>query len=414
MLSDIKRPVGASVVKSIWQSILAGGTTPPVILPVIEYLVVVGSSTTQETFGLNTVLGRQEHNARASFTAAGIDVPIINKAVGGATIAALDNNINTYLTELGNPSKVCGVLINIGSNDIGATSYAAMSQPTKDAMVVGLNSIIDKIVAAGHIPILGTVNSREGYAEMYEVWATEMYRPLVQARTPDWFANPLADFDYCRLYLTNKDVPDWWQPDGVHPEGATIPMQQYTAAQLLANADVPEVGTTERYIFCFPPSTRNVGGINCINAAASGTSSTLFNSNGVSAPGKAFSWTGATGSSGSVRGNAGNFDVGLENNTIQTSLVFRSGGTFTMTFNCGIGYAGRTGTIKFTMNSSATPRITRYTLPDATSVVINGSSGIQIASLPFTMDGAGTLTFSCTPEAPSTFASISGVEFEFD
>lgn len=387
----------------------------PVVLPTIEYLVLIGSSVTVESFSLNDDLGRQEQNARQAMTAAGIDVPIINKAVSGNTIGTTKANIATYISQLGNPSKICGFVINIGTNDIGQTSYEAMAGATKTSMENNLRDIITAIINAGHIPILGTSNSREGFELLYEGWADNFYRPLCEELTPDWYVAPLAVFDYCRLYLDNKDVADWWQIDGVHPLQATISTQQYTANKLAEFANAPAVGTKQRVIIHFPIGAKYIGGLNSLIASgATGSYSTIVDFKGHVIPDATFSWTGATGGTGGARGNAGVWDVGVTHHDVQSSSVYRSAGTITFTASFGVAYANRTGTAHFTANSSTAGRFTRITMPSAATGVLSASVGIPVISLPFVLNASGVTTFTAAPEAPSTFANVNGVEFEFD
>lgn len=415
-MSDLTLPLTRPLLSPLVVALARSRGRLGVPKPEIDYLVVVGSSTTSETFGVNTVLGRQEQAARLAMTTAGYDVPIINRAVGGSTIANLDANINTYLTQLGGPTKKVAVLVNIGSNDIGATSYAAMSQATKDAMLVGLNSILSKITAFGFTPILATVHSRKAYEAMYEVWAESMYRPLVDSRTPYWKAGALAVFDYCRLYLENKDVPNWWQahPDNVHPWMATAPMQQYTAQKLGSKAKLPTASAVQRALIYFPSTFTYPGGLNAISPGATGTTSTIYDANGAIITGASFSWSGATGTSGSVRANPGVFDVSLAHSSVQSAMLYSSGTTITFTAAFGEAFANRTGVLRVTGSSSAAGRLTKITA-GANFAVLNASGpGVQIIELPFTMDAAGTMVFTAAPQAPSTFANVSGAELEFD
>lgn len=384
--------------------------------PQFDYLVLLGSSTTYQAFTLNPVLGRQEQSSRLSMTGAGYDVPIINKAVEGSTIANLDTNVNTYLTELGpisaaDKSRVA-VVVNIGSNDITVTPYGSMAQPTKDAMLAGLNSIIGKIEAFGFTPILATVHSRKSYEAMYEEWADLMYRPLVDSRTPFWKAGALAVFDYCRLYLENKNVVNWWNADNVHPWMATVPMQQYTAQKLGSKSQLPTVSEVKRSLFYFPSSTQYMGGFNAINAAATGSSSTVYDSNGAMISGASFSWSGATGSSGSVRPNPGVFGITLAHAAVQSCTLY---GTATTTFTAAFGaaFANRTGVLRVTGSSSTAGRLTNIVVGGSNAVLNASGPGVQIIELPFTMDASGTLVFTAAPQSPSTFANVSGVELVF-
>lgn len=408
LFSPLFSPITRGIVGS-----RGGGSVP---LPEFDYLVVLGSSTTYRTFSYNPILGQQEQPARYAMVAAGYDVPIISKAIEGATVSALDTNINTYLTELGpissaDPSRVA-VVVNIGSNDIGVTSYASMAQATKDAMLVGLNSIVDKITAFGFTPILATVHSRKTFEAMYEGWADGMYRPLVDTRTPVWYASPLAVFDYCRLYLENKDVVNWWDPDNVHPWMATVPMQEYTAVQLGSKSILPAASAVQRAIIFFPNTGRYAGGLNMITAAATGTSSAIHDANGALISGASFSWTGATGASGGVRPNLGAWDVDLSHNLIQGCTLYGTG-TITFTAAFGAAFANRTGVLRVTGSSSSGGRLTNIVVGGSNAVLNASGPGVQIVELPFTMDAAGTLVFTAAPQAPSTFANVSGVELVF-
>lgn len=419
-MSDLTLPLTRPLLSPLVVALTRGRGRLGVSKPEIDYLVVLGSSTTHQTFVFNPILGRQEQAARLAMTQAGYDVPIISKAVEGSTIANLDTNINTYLTSLGpisaaDKSRVA-VVVNIGSNDIGAVSYAAMAQSTKDAMLVGINSIVSKITAFGFTPILATVHSRKAYEAMYEVWAESMYRPLVDSRTPFWKAGALAVFDYCRLYLENKDVPNWWQahPDNVHPWMATAPMQQYTAQKLGSKAKLPAASAVQRALIYFPSTFTYPGGLNAISPGATGTTSTIYDANGAIITGASFSWSGATGTSGSVRANPGVFDVSLAHSSVQSAMLYSSGTTITFTAAFGEAFANRTGVLRVTGSSSTAGRLTKITA-GANFAVLNASGpGVQIIELPFTMDAAGTMVFTAAPQAPSTFANVSGAELEFD
>jgi hypothetical protein len=392
-----------------------GGTPiPPEPLPAIDYLLIVGSSTMVETFSLNTVRGRQEQVARTAQASAGIDIPIINRAVGGQTIGQLDSAIAGYLTDMGAPAKTVGVLISIGSNNIGQTAYGSMLEATRDAMESGLNSIITKVVNAGFVPILTTIQSRPTFEDMYEEWADLMYRPLCGERSPDWYVGPLAVMDFCRLYRDNKDVVDWWQEDDVHPDEATPATQIYVADQLATYATIKPMPAPDRYLFSWRTATAYyLGGVNTVVGAASGTFSEVYNDKGQLDAAASLSWSDATGNSGGARGNAGVWDIDLTNHRIQSANLYRSGGTINFTANFGAGRASATGIAKFAANSSTASRVTRFTIGAETGTV-NASTGIDILELPFTLDGAGSITFTAAPEAPATFANTSGVEFVFD
>lgn len=389
-----------------------------VALPQIDYILWLGSSTPAETSLNNTVLGRQEQALRAKFCAAGIDVPVISKAVGGQTIGTLLTALSGYLTGMGNVvanGKKVGVLVNIGSNNIGLTDYDDMVVGTRDAMLANLNTIIDDITAAGMIPILATVHSRSGGAAIYEEWAAKMYRPLISSRCPDWYDDNTAAFDYCRLYTTNDGIANWYQVDGLHPNVATGYYQEYSATQLKSHASCKAAPTKERYIFAWPTSAEYIGGVNQIVGAATGSfaAGTVRDTKAVINANASLSWSGATGSSGGARGNSGIWDIALTNHRIQMASLYKSAGTITFTASFGAGYASRTGKLRATGNSSTASRQTKITV-GAQNVIMNVSTGINVYELPFTLDASGNMTITAAPEAPSTFANVSGLEIEFD
>lgn len=391
-------------------------------LPVIDYILWLGSSTPAETSLLNTVLGRQEQALRAKFCAAGIDVPVISKAVGGQTVGTLLSALSGYLTGMGNVvanGKKVGVLVNVGSNNIELTDYDAMLVATRDEMLANLNSILDQIEAAGMVPILATVHSREGGAAIYEEWADMMYRPLIADRCPDWFDADLdlAVFDYCRLYTENDAIADWYQEEvnGLHPNVATGYYQEYSATQLAAKARCMAAPADESYIFAWPTAAEYIGGVNQIVGAATGTftAGTVRDTKAVVNANASLSWSGATGSSGGARGNSGIWDIDLTNHRLQSASLYKSAGTITFIAGYGVGYAGRTGTLRVTGNSSTANRFTQITV-GAESDVISASVGISIVELPFTLDGSGNVTVTAAPYAPSTFANVSALKFIFD
>lgn len=386
-------------------------------LPQIDYLLWLGSSTPAETSLNNTVLGRQEQALRAAMCTAGIDVPVISRAVGGRTIGTALAALAADLAYMGNAvanGKKVGVLMNVGSNNIELTDYDDMDPATRDTMLANLNSIIDQIEAAGMIPMIATVHSRSGAGAIYEEWAAKMWRPLIQSRCSKWFKDGLAAFDYCRLYTTSDGIANWYQPDGLHPNVATGYYQNYSATQLKAFAKCKAAPAKERYIFAWPTSAEYWGGINQIVGAATGTFSAgnVRDTKGNSNASASLSWSGATGSSGGARGNSGIWDIDLTNHRIQSASLYKSGASITFTAGFGAGRAGATGTLRVTGNSSTAARQTKITV-GAQSVVMNVSTGINVYELPFTLDGSGNLTITAAPEAPSTFANVSALEFEF-
>lgn len=388
-----------------------------VALPQLDYLLWLGSSTPYETSQVNTVLGRQEQRLRAAFCTAGIDVPVVSRAVGGQTIGSLLTALSGYLTGMGNAvanGKKVGVLVNIGANDIAITDYDDMAPATRAAMLANLNSIIDQILAAGMEPIIATSNSRNGYTALYEEWADKLYRPLIASRCPQWFKGGLAVFDYCRLYTDNAAVPNWWQGDNVHPQAATAPYQAYSANALKGNAKCKAAPTKERYIFAWTASTEYFGGFNMATGAASGSfaAGSVVDTKGVLNAAASLSWSNASGASSGARGNSGVWDVSLANHRIQSASLSSNNLTIAITAGFGAGKASASGTLRVTGNSNQAGRQIKVTV-GAQNVVLPVSTGIPIAELPFTLDASGNLTITVAPQSPSTFANVSGLEFEF-
>lgn len=416
-MSGLSSPLTAGLVEPV-ESFLLGPSSAAKSKPMVDYLLWLGSSTPAETSINNTVLGRQEHALRAALCSVGIDVPVISRAVGGRTIGTQLSAMAADLAFMGSAvanGKKVGVLLNVGSNNIGLTDIDAMGASERNTMLANLNSILDQIEAAGMIPLLATVHSRSGAAAIYEEWADRMWRPLIQERCPQWFKAGLAVFDYCRLYTTSDSIANWYQGDGLHPNVATGYYQAYTAAQLKANAKCKPLATRERYLFAWPTAAEYIGGVNQLVGAASGTfvAGSVRDIRAGLNPSASLTWSGATGSSGGARGNSGVWDIELTHHRLQSASLYKSGAAITLTASFGAGYAGRTGKLRATGNSSTANRFTQVSV-GGQNAVINASTGISVVELPFTLNSSGQLTITAAPYAPSTFANISGLEFDFD
>lgn len=414
LIAPLLRPL----LQPLAAGILASRQSVSAPLPQIDYILWLGSSTPYEASLLNNVLGRQEQALRAAMCTAGIDVPIVSRAVGGQTISgcltALAGNIAYMGNAVANGKKV-GVLVNIGANDIGITDYDAMAPATRDAMLTNLSTIIDQILAAGMVPIVATSHSRNGYTALYEEWADKFYRPLIAARCPQWFKGGLAVFDYCRLYTDNASVPNWWQADNVHSQAATAPYQAYSASGFKNNAKCKASPNKERYIFAWSTSTEYFGGFNMRQGAATGSfaAGSVVDTKGVANAAVSLSWSNASGASGGARGNSGAWDVDLTNHRIQSANL--SANNLTISVNAGFGAAraAASGTLRVTGNSSVAGRQIKITV-GAQSVILPVSTGIPLAELPFTLDASGNLAITIAPQSPSTYANVSGLEFEFN
>lgn len=402
----------------ILASAYSGGASSAQSKIAVDYVVLLGSSTTDQSFGpaAHPIYGDYMwHLARAAVVGEGIDLPVISKAVSGSTIANLDTNVNTYITELAIPAgKVVAFIINIGSNDIGITTFAGMAQATKDAMTAGLTSIVGKITAAGHIPIIATVNGRLSYEAMYDGWAAGMFEPLCLSLTPDWYSSGSAVFDYCQLYVDNLGVADWFNPDAVHPKLATYALHSYTAQKMDAFMSAPAASGNERVLLSFWLGTERVhGGVNSMVATTSGTLSAVYNSSGQLKSGATISYSGASGGGQTIRAGVGNYDVSVNHWSLHRNYLYTSSGNHTITFAMGAAYAGRTGSARCTFNTSNAGRVSRFTIGASYADVTGNTAGVQYGTVPFTADGSGNIVITVSP-ASGTYASTSGVELEFD
>jgi lysophospholipase L1-like esterase len=412
------KPVLTSVLSPVILGITQLRRKPVVPLDSFDYILLVGSSSTYETFSISPIDGRQENKTRARLIAGGIDVPMLSRAVGGATVTDLDANINTYMTEMKLTDKTLGVIINIGSNDINAQLFDSVPLATRDAMEAGIRSIAAKIIAAGHTPILATVHTRSGFGAVYEEWADRMYRPLIREISPNYIIGELATFDYSKFYIENELIPNWWR-DGVHPGlPALTPIKDYTIT-----------GMKSRFIYSAPVQEEAVivsitspslsgnrcQGINDVIGAATGSITGLYTTHGALLAGAVFSWSGANGGFSSSKVTPGRWNAALEATEVQRSGIFTStGGTATITANFGAGFASRAGTITFTASNVTASRSSRYTVTGGGFVDFDaGAAGVQVASLPFTLNASGVMTFTYT--SLTAFSGyLSGVKFTFN
>lgn len=417
-MSGLSIPLWGELVQPLSGGLLDDIKSAAKPLPVIDYLVMVGSSSTYHTYETHPILGNQLNPSRAAFCAEGIDVPIIPAGGSGATIADTKANIATIITNLGPipTGKKVGILVHIGSNDIGAETYETATQAKRDQMRDDLIAILATIRNAGHEPILTTSTARNGDQDKFESWMNGLYHPLAVQETPRWARGGKCVFDYTQLYRDNLSTPNWYNPDNTHPWMATPAMQTYTAQKLKQYAKVPALGSKERFLFVATDFT--AGGLN--SAIRNGTLSSVVNWRGQSVAGvsltTAATFGGTLGLGTWVRGNAGTYDVGLlhysahaANFAVSTPSASRQ----QWTANFGAAYAGRTGTLRATLNSNATPRRTRITLPDASFVDVQGETGIEVKEIPFTLNGSGSILVDMY-RVTSGATAISGLEFEFD
>jgi hypothetical protein len=411
------------------------------------YQSFLSSQVTSSTAPGFTQTGDQVQYARAAMCALGIDVPIICKAVSGSNIAALDSNINTYLADVSGLSNV-GVLIDIGANDISA-AYGSTAQGTKDTMLAGLNSICDKIIAAGHTPIVAATRSTPAQQALWDSWATNFYHPVAVSKSPDFTSGGSSVFDFCALYALHQSdadnlnnsspytsvsvgsdgTPDWWSDDQVHPLLAIPGNQAYVAQQLDTYATCASLAAgPEKFIVAIrnggtlPGNT--VGGINTYSSGANGNiasfNNTNFGRNGVfnhkgelKSVDIAISNVGGVAST--VRAGVGTQDIGITHKWTQQAYLFQSGTTGPQVqFQGGATYADRTGTCRVTFNTSNSPREVAYAVNGGSAQnIVGNTAGVQTVALPFTANASGVVTLTCTNVA-GNFPSFSGVSFEFD
>lgn len=392
---------------------VSGGGAPAVPLPEFDLLLLVGSSTTAQAFNGNDVTGPQYQNSRKAMTDAGIDLPIVNRAVGGSVIADLKATIGGYMAGLGlTNGQRLAVLINIGSNDIGSDAWSIVTEEQKNQVVEDLTDIFNQVIAAGHTPILATPHSRKDLSSLYETWADEIFRPLIKTLQPYWYDEPLAVIDYCRLYTENKDVVDWWHPDNVHPNLAAVPMQVLTATKMAAYSKVKAPPEQLRVIVKFQGATP-LGGVNAFQGAATGHFTEVYDTNGNILAGATFGWTGVTGgANANSRSYPGVYNIGLTNSLCWGYNMYTST-VATFTFSLGPAFANRTGTLRAACSSTTADRVSRITVGSSYVDVAAGSLTQQIGEIAFTLNGSGVLTFTAQKQA-STFANLCAFEFVFD
>lgn len=415
MLRPIMVSALSPVMSGVMQARRIGGAIP-IVKPVIDYLVMVGSSSTARTYTTNPILGDQRQSARAAFCAEGLDVPVISAGVGGSTVADVKAGIAGIISGLGPipTGKKVGFVVHIGSNDIN-TSYLSATQVKRDQVRDDLIAILATIRNAGHEPILTTSTTRNGDQATFDSWMNGLYHPLAVQETPAWTSGGKCVFDYTQLYKDNLATPNWFDPDNTHPWMATPAIQTYTAQILNQYATVPAISARERFLFF--ADTMTIGGVNV--APINNTKSIVVNSRGNVVTGVSLV-TGATdagslGLSTSARGNAGVYDVSLLNDRAQSANLYI--GTpwqahQRWTANFGAAYANRTGILRLTLNSTFTPRSTLITLPNATSVIVQGETGIEFKEIAFTLNGSGSVLLDMWRSVNGTTA-ISGVEFDF-
>jgi hypothetical protein len=419
-----------------------GGVYVPtgIIFQNFDYLAVTGSSTTAYTFASNdapafTGERLQLHAGRAQFCAQGIDLPVlVNAAVSGATIEALDAIMATKLLQMNAAEiiargKKIGFIINIGSNNVQLTTFAAMTQASKDSMAAGLASIVSKILAVGGVPIMGSTNPRQdafGISVManYRVWNDQFFIPIARQLTPDYV--PLVNGVPTPLYdlqtLYEQQVPlhsDWFCGDYVHPGVSAMPsIREYTGKQLRLLASVPKLTRRKSVVVAGGyQSWYNYGGINIITFSTK-TLTTVYDREGNVIPNATFvsTHTGA-GAGATSRGNPGEWTVGWENHNCQSGFVYTVNAPHTCTLTLGTPYANKTGTLIITYNTTNN-RESKFT-SNGVDVYLNGymggaTTGIIKVEVPFITDAAGVHVLTVDKGTVDAYAMWSALEYVFD
>lgn len=425
MLSDIQRPVSASVVKSIWRSVLVGNAAPA-FSPEVDFVMMVGSSSTENAFGSN-IYGRQENPARKVLCEAGLDVQIINAGVSGNVTLDVRNRLPALLTELARWGSRKGlVIVVIGSNDIGVTDFDDMPLATKNTMADNLRYIVAQLRTSGHQVLLGASNSRKGYNPLYAEWAEKFYLPLVKELTPEWLVTDAVEkYGILQTYLDYGDVvPDFYYADNLHPRGTTAcPLIHANLARFLNEFTTPTKQTSSHDRFLISTHSTlaySVGGINIMPDNAVGGAlesvilSELVNLKGQIIAGSKITRTGSMYPSTGSTLNPNGVDLDVKHAMVNRASIYATT-PWTLLFEPGIAFAGRSGVIKVMSNTTAAGRSLRVVVTGGATVVIqshNAGALPLVGEIPFTADGSGRVELTMSG-ASSPHAMMNAIEFDF-
>jgi len=398
-----------------------------------DYLAVVGSSTTAYTFISHPNLGFQGHAARQQYCSAGIDLPILTDlAISGATCETLRDQTNGAITTMNlatmaSAGKKVGCIINIGSNNIGGTSYASANQAFKDSMTTAITQIVQKIQTAGGVPILGSINPRYQASALYREWNDNLIIPLARTLTPDYVplvnGVPTPVYDLHTFYGRNQaaypttGVNEWFLTDNTHPGQAGMTgIRSYTSTQLRLFASVPKMTRRNSVIFGAHGSNayKNYGGINLANTGTP-TITSVIDREGNVISGATFTHT-ANAWGTTARGNAGEWTVGWEHDHIQKQYLYHSTTSWTATLTLGASYANKSGTLYVTYNTknNRTSQITCNGINYQISGYMGGAlTGIIKIDVPYTLDSSGSVQITIA-NVSGGFPGISGLEYVFD
>lgn len=403
----------------------AGGSEP-VFSPAIDFVMMVGSSQTDNAFGPN-IYGRQENPVRRVLSEAGLDVQVINAGVSGNTVLDVRNRLPALLTELARWGTKKGlVIIIIGSNDIGVTDVDAMASATKNTMADNLRYIVAQLRTSGHQVLLGSSSSRKNYNPLYLEWSEKFYQPLIKELTPEWLITDTKEkYDTLKTYVDYGDTtPDFYYADNLHPRGGVAtPLIHANLARFLNEFTAPAPALAgDRFLFAARgTNTYPVGGINTIPDNAVGGAletiilSELINLKAQVVTGSKITRTGSMYASTGVTQNPNGVDLDVKHAMLNRGNIYSNGSSWTLIFEPGIAFAGRSGVIKVMSNSNGSGRSLRVAVTGGATVVVqsyNAGALPLVGEVPFTADGTGKVELTMSA-ASQTYAHLSAIEFDF-
>jgi len=405
------------------------GSSEPLFSPAIDFVMMVGSSSTENTFGSNSYGGRQENPARKVLSEAGLDVQIINSGVSGNVILDVRNRLPALLTELARWGSRKGlVIVVIGSNDIGVTDVDDMLPATKNTMADNLRYIVAQLRTSGHQVLLGASNSRKSYNPLYLEWAEKFYFPLIKELTPEWLVSDTVEkYGVLQTYLDYGDVvPDFYYADNLHPRGTTAcPLIHANLARFLnqyTNPAKQSLPSHDRFLISTHSTlSYAVGGINIMPDNAVGGAlesvilSGLVNLKGQIVTGSKITRTGSMYPSTGSTLNPNGVDLDVKHAMVNRASIYATT-PWTLLFEPGIAFAGRSGVIKVMSNTTAAGRSLRVVVTDGVTAVIQShNAGVLplVGEIPFTADGSGRVELTMSG-ASSSHAMMNAIEFDFN
>lgn len=390
----------------------------------IDKIVVIGASIMRKVWNSDADAGSAptRNTMRTALLAKGVDLPFYSYANSGDTAAQTNSAIDAILADFAGELNV-EFLVHTGGNEFSANgTYSGWTQSQKDDLSDEIESICQKIIAAGHRVILCPLSYRNyTYAIADEDNGSkganeEIYYPLIETYSPDWW-DSVNNLPIMNIYKVIKDnANDFFAGvDPIHPAypAGTAILQQYFAETLTANAELPAWDGKER-ILCSVSSSLPPNG-NAVTAN-NGSILDLVDSEGNVISGSSFSLTGfAAASSNQGKANPANISWNVVHRDVTQHYVYTQN-TATVTISLGAGYAGRTGDVYISgaRLSSATDRVAEFTVGENSDTVDAALDDPEFATLPFTLDSGGTLTIGVAEAAGSTYAYFSGALLELD